>query len=309
MKKIVAVSAVIISLLFSVCGFAYESSIFDDADLFSDYEESEIASSAESFMTEKEYSIAIVTTDYTSGISSEEYAYDYYNNLIDTHGWQENGLLMLIDMDNRNVWISTFGDCILAYSDAEIDSIIDGGYNSLVNGEYADCILEMIEEARVSNTVVDDNDFYIIEDEDLFGDYSFAGNIVEFNGEMFQVAEDGEWISLSDDVYYENITANNKSSLTVSDALIYIVIGLVIAAIVVFVVKSKYKNMGKGDEFSSDDVILNITSSNDKIISRNVVTTRIHRNNNGGSRGGFSGGSTVHRSGGGRSHGGGGRSF
>ena len=308
MKKIVAVSAVIISLLFSVCGFAYESSIFDDADLFSDYEESEIASSAESFMTEKEYSIAIVTTDYTSGISSEEYAFDYYNNLIDTHGWQENGLLMLIDMDNRNVWISTFGDCILAYSDAEIDSIFDGGYNSLVNGEYADCILEMIEEARVSNTVVDDYyDFFIVEDEDLFGDPSFAGNIVEFNGELFEVTPDGEWISHT----YNDLQKIDtpKGSFTLSYVITYITIGLIIAIASVLTVKRKYKNRGKGDEFSSDDVILNISSSNDKIISRNVVTTRIHRNNNGGSRGGFSGGSTVHRSAGGISHGGGGRSF
>lgn len=333
MKKFLPLIVLIFMFAFSVQGFAYENGIFDDADLFSASEETDIDLSLQSFSSEKDFSLAVVTADYTSGVSSEEYADDFYDYLIDNEGWQENGLLFLIDMDNRNVWISTYGECILAYSDSEIDDIIDSGYDSLTAGYYADCILSMIEAARLADTVIDNaDDYYIVDDESLFGDPSFAGSIVEFNGEMYSVNDAGEWIPMvtesyengyyggyydSDyydsyyhDDYYDYGSSYRSSSFNITDVLIYIVIGLVIAAIVVFAVKSRYKNMGKGDEFDADDVILNLTASNDNIVSRNVVTTRIPRNNNhhhhGGSRGG---GSSVHRSGGGRSHGGGGRRF
>ena len=69
----------------------------------------------------------------------------------------------------------------------------------------------------------------------------------------------------------------------------------------------KYKNFGKGDEFDTDDVLLDLTGSDDTVISRNVITTKIQKNNN-HHRGGGAGGS-VSSGGGARSHGGGGRSF
>lgn len=331
MKRLLPLLFITLSFVFSLQGFAYENIIADDADLFTDYEESEIMSSIESYSAEKDFSLAVVTTEFTSGVSSEEYADDYYDYLIDNHGWQESGLLFLIDMDNRNVWISTCGECILSYSDSEIDSIIDSGYDSLANGYYSDCILEMTESAKNTDTVVDENNDYYIADDSMFGDSFFAGTIVDINGKKYQVTDDGEWIPLdeeqgsdnyyyggySDDYGYNNsydYNVSTKKSFGITDALIYILIGLAVGGISVLIVKSRYKNLGKGDEFDSDDVVLNVTASNDTIISKNVVTTRIPKNNNhhGGSRGGgFSGGggSSVHRSGGGRSHGGGGRGF
>lgn len=324
MKRLLPFVVLTFILAFSVNGFAYENIIVDDAELFSDYEESEILSAISTYSYEKDFSLAVVTTEFTSGLSSEEYADDYYDFFIDNQGWQENGLLFLIDMDNRDVWISTCGDCILAYSDSEIESIIDSGYDSLANGNYADCILEMTEAARNTDTVIDENDDYYIADDSMFGDSFFEGTIVDINGKKYQVTDDGEWIEIEeehydnyDDYIYDDsydYSVTSKKSFGITDALIYILIGLAVGGVSVLIVKSRYKNFGKGDEFDSDDVVLNVTASNDTIISRNVVTTRIPKNNNhhGGSRGGgFSGGggSSVHRSSGGRSHGGGGRGF
>lgn len=320
MKKLIPILCVFLMFVFSVQGFAYENVIDDSADLFSESEEIEILTAIEDFSDEKSFSLAVVTTDYTSGVSSEEFADDYYDYLIDNDGWQEDGVLFLIDMDNRNVWISTCGECILAYNDSEIDSIIDSGYDNLANAYYADCILNMTEAARLTDTVIDENeDYYIIRDESLFGDPFFSGSIAEYNGEIYEIGENGEWIPTDPDSdFYDGIYDYDKhhtsnQGLDVVNVLIYILIGLAAAAITVFAVKSRYKNIGKGDEFDADDLILNLTVSNDNIVSRNVITTRIPKNNNhhsGGSRGGFSGGgSSVHRSSGGRSHGGGGRSF
>lgn len=318
-KKLIPILTVLLLFVFSVQGFAYENIIDDSADLFTDSEEIEIQTAIEEFSAEKDFSLAVVTTSYTSGVSSEEYADDYYDYLIDNEGWQEDGLLFLIDMDNRNVWISTCGNCILAYSDSEIDSIIDSGYDNLANGFYADCILEMTEAARLTDTIIDENeDYYIIEDESLFGDPFFSGSIAEYNGEIYEIGDNGEWVPVDsyddyyDSYYYDSSSASSSDSFDIGNALTYILIGLAIGAITVFAVKSRYKNIGKGDEFDAEDLILNLTVTNDNIVSRNVITTKIPKNNNhhrGGSGGGFSGGSSVHRSGGGRSHGGGGRSF
>ncbi|MBQ8015180.1 MAG: TPM domain-containing protein [Clostridia bacterium] len=322
MKKLIPILCVFLMFVFSVQGFAYENVIDDSADLFSESEEIEILTAIEDFSDVKSFSLAVVTTDYTSCVSSEEFADDYYDYLIDNEGWQEDGVLFLIDMDNRNVWISTCGDCILAYNDSEIDSIIDRGYESLANGFYADCILNMTEAALYTDTSINSGeDHYIIEDESLFGDSFFSGSIAEHNAEIYEINENGEWVPIeSDNEFYENFHNYSDSSYSSSsisfdlgNILIYILIGLAIGGISVFAVKSHYKNTGKGDECDADDLTLNLTASNDNIISRNVITTKIPKNNNhhhgGGSRGSFSGGSSVHRSGGGRSHGGGGRGF
>lgn len=309
MKKL----AVFIALLlcFSTSGFAYNTGVYDDADLFTDTEELSIIEEAEIFSREKDFSLAVVTSSYTSGLTSEEYADDFLDNLIDTDGWQENIVLILLDMDNRNVWISTTGDCQLAFSDSEIDNIIDGGYNELTYGYYYDAVIGMIRTAVMTDTVIDENnDYYIVDDESYFADENFSGNIIQFDGDYYHIDSDGNWEIINDYEYNGGYSSDNGFEIT--DFLFYLAVGLAVGAIAVFLVKSRYKNQGKGDEFSAEDIVLKLTASNDTIISRNVVTTKIPRNNNNNhNRGGgsFGGGSSVHRSSGGRSHGGGGRSF
>ncbi len=309
MKKLAVFFAVL--LCFSVNSFAYNTGVYDDADLFTDAEELSIIEEAEIFSQEKDFSLAVVTTDFTSGLPSEEYADDFLDNLIDTEGWQENSFLILIDMDNRNVWISTTGDCQLAFSDSEIESVIDGGYSELSGGYYFDAVLGMIRTATATDTVIDENnDFYITDDEWYFGEEEFEDNIIQFDGDYYQTDSDGNWEIIDDYEYNGGYSSDNRFEFT--DFLFYLAVGLAVGAIAVFFVKGRYKNQGKGDEFGSEDIILNLTSSNDTIISRNVVTTKIPRNNNNNHhRGGgsFGGGSSVHRSSGGRSHGGGGRGF
>ncbi len=113
------------------------------------------------------------------------------------------------------------------------------------------------------------------------------------------------------DEYYYDSGYNDysySSGFDFGDFAVYFVISLVAAAVAVFVVKSKYKNYGKGDEFDEDDIFLKLSAANDNVVSRNVITTKIPRNNN-RSGGGFSGGGSTHTSSAGRSHGGGGRKF
>lgn len=296
MKKFFSVILLIIFSfnIFAFCAYAQEEILIDDAaDLFDEMQEEGLNASLLSFTLETSYSSAVITTDNSEGKTSQAYADDYYDNLVVSEGWSQNGILFLIDMDNREVCISTMGDCITLYSDY-IDYIIDNGYDELVGGNYYECIVLMIDAAyECFENSVDNNYYGDYYDDNYYGDYP-----------------------VYDDGYYENAidypdASKHSSGISIGNVVTCVVIALVIAAISVFAVRSRYKNTGKGDEFDSDDVILNLTGSNDTVISRNVITTRIPKNNNNHHRpgGGVGGGGVSHRSSGGFSHGGGSRKF
>ena len=293
MKKIISILfTAVFCVYFVLPAFAYENLVDDSANLFSQEEIDEINIQAEQYSSETGLSLAVVTTDDTQGRTTEDFAEDYYDDLADNHGWPEDGMILLIDMENRIIFTTAVGDTWDCYSDSDISYITDCGYDEVSSGEYADAILVMIDTAL--ETYGSDDSYY----EDGYhydDDYYYSDDYY-------------------DDYYYDYSSDNEYhggSSISFTDILTYIVIGLAVGALSVFVVKSKYKNQGKGDEFDTDDVMLNLTGSNDTVISRNVVTAKIPKNNNhgrpGGSHGG--GGVSVHRSSGGRTHRSSGRRF
>ncbi len=288
MKKILSILSVLILIFtFSVSAFAEANSLVDDkANLFTDSEKSEMITIIQDFISHTGLSLAVVTANDAEGKSAGEYADDYYDNLIVSEGWSEDGVLFLIDMDNREVYISTAGECIYIFPDYAIEYIIDCGYNELTNENYSLSVLLMTEAAYGQY-----DDYY---EESENGD--------AYYDDEFYIGEYDE----DYETYYNS--SYSDSGLEFKDVIISIIIAAVIGIIAVVVVKSQYKNMGKGDEFDADDISLNLTGSNDSVISKNVITTRIPKNNNKpGGKGG--GGVSVHRSSGGFSHGGGGRKF
>ncbi len=313
MKKVFSllISALLFAGLFSVNAFAYDIKLDDAAGLFSDDDIDAITKISDAFGLASDYSVAAVTTDYAEGKTAKEYAEDYYDSLIFDKGWSENGFLILIDMDNRELYFSTAGECTLTYSDYDVESILDSGYEYISDGYYADCVVAMLEHAENIYYNYSGGNYYIPDTDDYsYGDSEFSDGLVLYDGEWYEVSPDGEWIYAGE--YDDYNSSGSQGGFELGNILIYIVIGLVIAAVSVFAVKSNYKNIGKGDEFNADDITLDLSHSTDNIISRNVVTTRIPRNNNnrpGGRSGGIGGGSSVHRSSGGVRHGGGGRKF
>lgn len=294
MKRI---SAIILSalflFLFSVCSYAdsFDVMIDDRASLFSEEEAENIDVAAYEFANLTEFSVAVVTTENAMGKSVMEFADDYYDSLIFSSGWSENGILFLIDMDNREIYVSCAGLCIDEYSDYELNEIVDGGYAYVSAGKYSDCIITMISEA-----------------EKLFAESNDISSYYE-NGE-FIPTYGGEY---EEEYYYGDYDySDNENGFSISHFLFYIIISLVIGGITVFAVKSSYKNIGKGDEFNADDISLELTASNDNVISKNVITTKIPRNNNNNHHrpgGGGGGRVSVHRSSGGVRHSGAGRKF
>ena len=94
---------------------------------------------------------AVVITDSKGGKSPEAYADDFY----DEHGFgtgkDQSGALMLIDMEERTVYVSTSGQAVYYLTDDRLTEMTDGNdqlYEYLKNGDYVNAIVNGIESAE-----------------------------------------------------------------------------------------------------------------------------------------------------------------
>ena len=100
--------------------------------------------------------VVIVITDNTNGKSSMKYADDYYDYNDYGVDDKDSGLLMLINMQDREVWISTHARAIDIYTDSRISGMVNGITSYLSNGYYYDAcnafIDDVIKYAKYSDT-------------------------------------------------------------------------------------------------------------------------------------------------------------
>ncbi|MFR7375537.1 MAG: TPM domain-containing protein [Oliverpabstia sp.] len=143
-KKTGYLLLMLLLLLVPVAAWADKTTVDDQAGLFSQEEEQELTDRIVELTTDWNMDLVVVTTEDAEGKTSEEYADDYY----DYNGYAEDGALYLIDLDNGSVWISTAGKMIRYLTDERIDAVIDAGYDNLKAKNYADGILEMLNETE-----------------------------------------------------------------------------------------------------------------------------------------------------------------
>lgn len=118
--------------------------VYDFADLLTDEEEDKLYQEVNSFISQTGYDLAVVTTNENTKRSEVEYADDFYDYNDFGKNSTRDGLLLLIDMTNRRVYISTTGNAIVMYN-SRIDSIIDAGYDYLTSQDYYNTFSKMIE--------------------------------------------------------------------------------------------------------------------------------------------------------------------
>lgn len=138
-KKIIPfISTLIFILSFGIIVSAYVNPIVDEAMLLSQDEKEKLISVIDEFRETYNMDVVIVTSNNLNGKSPKDYADDYY----DYNGYgidsEKSGLLLLIDMDDRNIYISTTGIAINYFTDERIDSIISDISKYLGNQEYFD---------------------------------------------------------------------------------------------------------------------------------------------------------------------------
>ena len=118
--------------------------VYDFANLLSDEDEDKLYQVVTNFINLSNYDLALVTTNENPKDSEVEYADDFYDYNMFGKNETRDGLLILIDMYNRRVYVSTTGYAIKMYDDTRIDKIIDAGYLELKNADYYNCLNNMV---------------------------------------------------------------------------------------------------------------------------------------------------------------------
>ncbi len=254
--------------------------VYDQADLLTEDEEVELQSYAEVMKDVWEMNFMVVTTDTAEGKSSMEYADDFY----DTYFQDEDGMLYLIDMDNREIYLSTAGLAIRYLTDDRIESVLDEAFEAIANGDYYGTFTAFFDgtEKYLNEGIPEDQHNYDTE-----------------TGEI--------------DYYYDSEEEEDLSSpmrIDIIEFMFAIIAAIIPSGITVLIIKLIYrkKNYKKLEYDAYTDGEVKLTTQTDLLINQFVTHRRIPKNNgNSGSGGG--GRSSVHRSSSGSSHGGGGRSF
>lgn len=124
--------------------------VYDNAELFSEDEANSLRQRAQELVKKCSMDVLIVTIDDAEGKSSRNYADDFYDDNGFGLGDDKSGLVLLIDMDNREAYISTCGSAIRIFTDNRLDNMINNITSPLSDGEYV----------KAANIFLDDVDDY-----------------------------------------------------------------------------------------------------------------------------------------------------
>ncbi len=212
----------------------------------------------------------IVITDNTDGKDSTQYADDYYD--YNDYGLDSSysGLLMLINMDIREVAISTTGRAIDIYTDNRISSMINNVTSPLSDGNYYSACNKFID-----NVIT----------------YANSG------------VPKGQYREERDpDLNYYNLTYLQKVARMLKLWPVYVIpliISIAATLIISYSSKGKVTTTTRTYEEGGSFVL---NQNTDQYIRESTTRTRIQSQSSGGGGGGRS---STHRGSSGRSHGGG----
>lgn len=255
---------------------AAESCVYDEAGLLTAEEKETLNTLAQSCEENWDLNFLAVTTEDTEGKTAQTYADEFYDSWF-PESTEEDGVLYLIDMEHREIYISTSGLAQRYLTDQRITYILDDAYGYAAVGDYYGTFRSFFE-----------NTEYYLQQGIPSDQYNYD-------------IETGE-----------KDYAKPKYQLTSMECLIALSAGMAAAVGTVLGVKAKYQL--KFEDFHYDaytDSEIQLAVKEDRLINTIVTHRRIPRNDSGsgGRSSGGSGRSTVHHSSSGRSHGGGGRKF
>lgn len=140
-------------LVFACTAFAAPSRLVDDADLLTPDEEASLLAKLDEISTRQGLDVVVVTTPGLGGASPVAFADDYY----DYNGYANDGILLLVSMEERDWYMSTKGFGITAFTDAGLEYIaeevlyyLSDGYYALAFESFADQCDRFITQAKTS---------------------------------------------------------------------------------------------------------------------------------------------------------------
>lgn len=250
------------ALWMSLCTAAAAQSLpvlSDDSGLLNDQEAQALTGELERIAGENQIDLAVVTTDSLDGKSAMDYADDYY----DCNGYGEDGVLLLVSMEERDWWVSTSGSCVYA---VDAYALADAFLPYLSSGSYYEAFLAFgqgVEEAVFDYSSADDSEDYI--------------------APGYEYCEDHEY-----------------SLQTGPNLLICLLIGAAVGLVVVLIMKGQLKTVRS--QSGADRYIgggLNLQVQTDRFLYQNVTRRAKPKENSSSSGGGIHVGSSGRSHGGG----------
>lgn len=269
-KTALAVMALL--MVSCVCTFAGSDRVYDLAGLFTAAQTDTLSERAEEIGGMYDIDVAILTISVNDKSDSQEYAEDFY--LSEGFG---RGVMMLIDMDTRNVWI-TVKDAEYVISNGDVESILDSVFEYMPDGDYY----------NAASAFLKNVDYYF----DLYAqDPYYTKDPSEWDGNDYVPAQ--------------------KDPITVGSIItpLGIIVSLVAATVYLLVLCRKNKSVKMADNansFAQLDTFM-LTQTEDKFVRTYTTRVRIQSDNDTSRSHGGGGGSSSGGGGGGFS--GGGRSF
>lgn len=271
--------ALMLLLSLSISALATESNpppVVDNAGLLASDEVDALTQQIQSLRNELELEIVIVTVLGTGSKNVQEYADDFYDDFAYGYGVTNSGILLLLDMQNREWYMSTCGDAIYIFTDYGLEQLGQTIVPWLSSGDYYDAfdawltaLPHYVDAFRNGEPI----DGYVQPDEyeSPYGD---------------------------DVVYYDDFSLGNRF-------LIALVIGLVAALITIIIMRFSMNTarLQRGAVNYLKNGSFRLRQRSDMYLYSRVTRTAKPKNNTSG------GGSSVHRSSGGVSHGGRGGRF
>ena len=254
---------------------------YDYAGLVSTTDEQRLREELQILCGETGLDVAAVITADNAGLTSAEYADDFY----DYNGFAEDGLLLLINMEDREVWISTCGKAISYFTDGVIDDMTYELVEPLGDGDYSGAVSLFIQ--QVNETM----------------SRPPAQGITTSQNESPRPVQSNSSTN----------TAQRQEERMLSVLSTAALGSAAFGGIVVAVMAALHNRLPNKTKTTMNYVTggrVHLTNSRDIFLNSSVRRVRLQ--NDSPSRGGGGGGhshSSVHRSSSGRSHGGGGRKF
>lgn len=252
-------------------------SIEDQADLLTDDEETDLLSQAEEIYDQTGFEIRLVTTDDADGMTTQEFAENYFESMTEDRPKTASGEACVIDMDNRQYYVATYGKLKPYINDDRRDTLLDHAEEYISDGDYAGTFASMLDDTLT------------------YCRRGIVDGTIEYNEDTGETT-----------VYdrSKSITPAKVGGAAAAAALAFWGVLLGVAG-------SYSMKFQTGDGFQvRENVRLNLTRQTDQLVNHFVTSRKLPRND-GGPSGGSSGGptTTTHRTSGGYSAGGGGRSF
>jgi len=271
--------------------------VADNAGLLSSEEAEELEFYARGLIERFNMDLVVVTAHGLDGKTPMDYADDFFD--YGGYGWREtstddittgDGMLLLIDMESYEFWISTKGRGMSVLPEHEIDALVDALTPELGEGLFFEAFLRFYDEAEARLAAYCEEHGYG-GDDDYYSNYDpnySYGSYFYFNWGLF---------------------------------IIVAIIGLIIALVVVNSMKKKHNTIRSAAAAQSYQQNFNLTERQDIFLYSNTTRVKIpdpptynsgggHISSSGSSHGGgggsFGGG---HSSSSGSSHGGGGGKF